>query len=130
VLSPSQNDTSEVDIEAVTEGSSLVNGTINYTTHPSRHPNGTSIADATRSTPFANTNLSTFHEHRFDCEKDGAASFYLDGRLMQRDAHNTPRSGGNVQLKLWADGNSKFGNPKDPQLLEKAEPSPSKTLRS
>jgi hypothetical protein len=107
VLKHHQDDASEVDIEAVTEGSSVVNGTINYTTHPSRHPNGTSIVNATRSVPFANTNLSTFHEHRFDCERDGGASFYLDGRMTQKDAHNTPRKGGNVQLKLWADGNSK-----------------------
>jgi hypothetical protein len=107
-LNNSQDDASELDIEAVTKGTSLVNNTINYTTQPSVFADGTRIPNATLSIPLAdelNTNIEQFHEHRFDCDRDGGALFYLDGKLMQRDAHNVPKFGGNLQLKLWADGN-------------------------
>lgn len=99
----------------MTEGTSLVNNTINYTTQPSQYADGTRIPNATLSLPLSdsfNTNLQIFHEHRFDCDRAGGAKFYLDGKLMQVDAHNIPKFGGSIQLKLWADGNKWWsGNP-------------------
>ena len=107
MLTLSQDDASEIDIEAVTKGTSIVNNTINYSTQPSVNADGTRIPNATLSIPLSeeyNTNLEVFHEHRFDCDKEIGAKFYLDGKLMQVDGHNVPKLGGNLQLKLWADG--------------------------
>lgn len=102
-----QDDRSEIDIEAVTQGTSLVNNTINYTNHPSVDTNGAPIKDATLSIPLTGENsglMSAFREHRFDSSVYGV-NFFLDGNLVKTDNHSVPQDGGSVQFKLWADGN-------------------------
>lgn len=102
-----QDDRSEIDIEAVTQGTSLVNNTINYTNHPSVDANGAPIVDATLSMPLTGANsdlMSTFREHRFDSSAYGV-NFFLDGNMIKTNNHNFPQGGGSVQLKVWADGN-------------------------
>lgn len=103
-----QNDVSELDIEAVTKGDSKVNNTINYTTHPSLKADGTPIPNATLSVPLStkyDTKLDEFHEHRFDSTRAGGSRYYIDGHLMHKDSRLVQKLGGNLQLKLWADGN-------------------------
>ena len=102
-----QNDSSEIDIEAITRGTSVVNNTINYTSHPSTYLNGTPIANATRSLPLdlSENILTTFRQHRFDCHPRLGTKYYLDDQVVHVDSHNIPSSPGNVQLLLWADGN-------------------------
>lgn len=102
-----QNDSSEIDIEAITRGTSILNNTINYTSHPSTYANGTAIVNATRSVPLDSSDsvLTTFREHRFDCHPQHGTKYYLDHQVVHVDSHNIPSSPGNVQLLLWADGN-------------------------
>jgi hypothetical protein len=102
-----QNDSSEIDIEVITRGTSIVNNTINYTSHPSTYPNGTPIANATRSIPLdaSESILTTFQQHRFDCHPKYGTKYYLENEVVHVDGHNIPSSAGNVQLLLWADGN-------------------------
>lgn len=88
----------------MTPGTSIVNNTINYTTQPSTRADGTPIPNATLSIPLENT-LDSFKIHRFDCGPDKGVQYYLDDKLMHTNDHNTPKSGGSLQLKLWADGN-------------------------
>lgn len=102
------DDKSEIDIEAVTQGTSLVNNTINYTTQPSLDSDGKPITNATLSVPISTergTDISIFHEYRFDCDSEDGVEYYLDSRLVHSDTHSMPKIGGNLQLKLWADGN-------------------------
>lgn len=102
-----KDDKSEIDIEIVTPGNSLVNGTVNYTLHPSLGQDGQPIPNATLSLPLAEAGLrpETFHEYRFDSHPKRAVQYSLDGRLVHSNAHNIPSQGGSLQLKLWADGN-------------------------
>jgi hypothetical protein len=106
-ISLSKNDSSEIDIEAITRGTSIVNNTINYTSHPSTYADGTPIANATLSVSLGSSGniLSNFREHRFDCHPDYGTKYYLDDEVVHADGHNIPNSPGNVQLLLWADGN-------------------------
>ena len=100
-----QNDTSEVDIEFVSKGSSIVNNTINYTSHPSVHSDGLPILNATRSVRMPEDDfLATYREHRFDCSPEGV-KYFLDGHLEHADAHSIPQAAGSLQLNLWSDGN-------------------------
>lgn len=99
-----QDDRSELDIEFVTPGTSIVNDTINYTSHPSINSNGTKIPNATVSIPLKDT-LDEYKTHRFDCDAVKGVRYYLDNKLMHTDTHNVPKAGGSLQLKLWADGN-------------------------
>lgn len=97
----------EIDIEAVTQGTSLVNNTINYTNQPSLDTSGAPIPNATLSVPLSEekqTSISVYREHRFDCDSSGV-KFFLDHQLVKIDNHTIPSRGGNLQLKLWADGN-------------------------
>nr|KAK5445897.1 hypothetical protein LTR18_003816 [Exophiala xenobiotica] len=98
---------SEIDVEIVTAGDSLVNNTINYTLHPSLAPDGSPIPNATLSRPLNQSgyNPETFHEYRFDCDPVRGVDFYVDGKLMHTSDNNIPTAGGNLQMKLWADGN-------------------------
>ena len=94
----------------VTKGNSFVNDTINYTTQPSRDADGNRIFNSTLSLPLSrklNTDLKRFHEHRFDVATDTDVQYMLDGKVMHSDSHHTPTHdmGGNLQMKLWADGN-------------------------
>lgn len=93
-----------MDIEVVTPGTSIVNDTINYTTQPSTKKDWSPIPGATLRVPLEDT-LDTFRTHRFDCDANKGVKYYLDDKLMHTDDHNTPRAGGSLQLKLWADGN-------------------------
>ena len=97
-----QNDSSEIDIEIVTDSNSIVNNTINYTEHPSLYPDGLPIPNATLSVPF--TNYTTLQTHRFDCTPQ-TATYYLNNQIMHQDHHNIPHYPGSIQLNLWADGN-------------------------
>lgn len=103
-----QDDRSEIDIEAVTPGTSIVNNTINYTLHPSLSDDGSPIPNATASVPISKVvgRLEDFHEYRFDCHPQKGVDFYVDERLQHSNRHNIPKFGGNLQLKLWADGNN------------------------
>lgn len=104
-LTAPQNDTSEIDIEFVSKGTSIVNNTINYTSHPSVHPDGLPILNATRSVRLPKDDfLALYREHRFDCSPDGV-KYFLDGQLQHVDAHSIPQSAGSLQLNLWSDGN-------------------------
>ena len=47
--------------------------------------------------------MDEYREHRFDWN-DEKVEYYLDGKFMHGDTR-TPNLGGNLQLKLWADGN-------------------------
>jgi len=98
---------SEIDIEIVTPGTSIVNNTINYTLQASLASDGSSIPNATLSVPLNHSSLQpdTFHEYRFDCHPDSGVDFYVDGKSMHANDHHIPTEGGNLQLKLWADGN-------------------------
>ena len=94
----------------VTKGNSFVNDTINYTTQPSLNADGTRIFNSTLSLPLSrklNTDLERFHEHRFDVATDTDVQYMLDGKVMHSDPHHTPTHdmGGNLQMKLWSDGN-------------------------
>ena len=94
----------------VTKGNSFVNDTINYTTQPSLNANGNRIFNSTLSLPLSrklNTDIERFHEHRFDVATDTNVQYMLDGKLMHSDSHHTPTHdmGGNLQMKLWSDGN-------------------------
>jgi hypothetical protein len=103
-LIPLQDDTSEIDIEFVSKGSSIVNNTINYTSHPSMNA-GRPIFNASRSVRMPKDDfLATYREHRFDCSPQGV-EYFLDGRLEHADAHSIPQAGGSLQLNLWSDGN-------------------------
>ncbi|KAK5377513.1 hypothetical protein LTR20_001974 [Exophiala xenobiotica] len=101
------DDRSEIDVEIVTAGDSLVNNTINYTLHPSLAPDGSPIPNATLSRPLNQSgyNPETFHEYRFDCDPVRGVDFYVDGKLMHTSDNNIPTAGGNLKVKLWADGN-------------------------
>lgn len=104
-----KNDSLEVDIEAVTAGTSVMNNTINYTSQPSLNTDGSKIPNATLSFPLSKelgTDLESFHEYRIDCNPRDGVKFFLDNTLKHKTAHNTPNVGGNLQLKLWADGNN------------------------
>jgi hypothetical protein len=92
----------------ITRGTSIVNNTINYTSHPSTYTNGTPITNATRSVSLGSSEniLSTLRLHRFDCHPQYGTKYYLDDKVVHVDSHNIPSSPGNVQLLLWADGNS------------------------
>jgi hypothetical protein len=91
----------------VTAGNSLVNNTINYTLHPSLASDGSPIPNATLSRPLNQSgyNPETFHDYRFDCDPVRGVDFYVDGKLMHTSDNNIPTAGGNLQVKLWADGN-------------------------
>lgn len=101
------DDRSEIDVEIVTAGNSLVNNTINYTLHPSLAQDGSPIPSATVSRPLNQFgyNPETFHEYRFDCDPVRGVDYYVDGKLMHTNDNNIPTAGGNLQVKLWADGN-------------------------
>lgn len=99
-----KDDRSELDIEAVTPGTSLVNDTINYTSHPSVNLNGSKIPNATLSIPLQKT-FDEYKVHRFDCDVEEGVRYYLNDKLIHTDRHNVPRAGGSLQIKLWADGN-------------------------
>lgn len=102
-----QDDTSEIDIEIVTAGDSIVNDTINFTLHPSLAPDGSPIPQATASRPLSDTGFhpERFHEYRFDCHPDLGVDYYVDGKHVHSNDHNVPSQGGTLQVKLWADGN-------------------------
>lgn len=90
----------------VTKGNSLVNDTINYTTHPSLDEQGLPVTDATKRLPLSvkeGTNVDVYREHRFDCDGK-TVKYFLNGKQMHED-NRAPKLGGNLQLKLWADGN-------------------------
>lgn len=87
----------------MTPGTSVVNDTINYTTHPSVNADWTRIPNATLSVPLEHT-LDTFRTHRFDCDHSGSR-YFLDDHMVHEDHRGGPREGGSLQLKLWADGN-------------------------
>lgn len=91
----------------MTAGTSIVNNTINYTLHPSLAGDGSPIPNATLSVPIKEgvTRLEDFHEYRFDCHPRRGVDYYIDGRLVHSNEHNIPSAGGNLQMKLWADGN-------------------------
>ncbi|ETN45358.1 uncharacterized protein HMPREF1541_09189 [Cyphellophora europaea CBS 101466] len=96
-----RDDRSELDIEVVTEGDSLVNGTINYTTHPSTDENGLPVPGATFREPTLaedGTNADVCREHRFDSDDTGVR-YYLDGELRHKDVR-APMLGGNLQVSL------------------------------
>lgn len=99
-----QDDAQELDIEAVTPGTSIVNGTINYTTQPSTKADWSPIPNATLSLPLQET-MNEFRTHRFDCDPVEGIKYYMNDKLMHTDNHNLPKAGGSLQLKLWADGN-------------------------
>lgn len=100
-----QNDSSEFDIEFVSKGNSIVNNTINYTSHPIMDAAGIRIVNATRSVPMpADDFLATYREHRFDSSPQGV-KYFLDGHLEHVDAHSIPQAPGSLQLSLWSDGN-------------------------
>lgn len=89
----------------MSKGSSIVNNTINYTSHPSIQPNGIPILNATRSVRLPKDDfLAVYREHRFDCAPEGV-QYYLDGQLQHSDAHSIPQAAGSLQLNLWSDGN-------------------------
>jgi beta-glucanase (GH16 family) len=102
-----QDDRAEIDVEIVTRGDSLVNDTMNWTTHPSLDAAGLPIFGATVRVPldpkFNGTNIREYHEYRFDYSKENV-KYFLDGTLVHEDLRPPP-PGGNLQLKLWADGN-------------------------
>lgn len=101
-----QNDSSEIDIEVITRGTSILNNTINYTSHPSTYVNGTPIFNATRSVSLEKDDiLTSYRQHRFDCHPHSGTYYFLDDSLVHFDGHSIPASAGNVQLNLWADGN-------------------------
>lgn len=102
-----QDDRSEIDVEIITAGTSLVNNTINYTLHPSVGPDGSPIPNATFSVPIDHMDLhpEKFQEYRFDCHPALGVDYYVDGKLIHSSSHNIPTQGGTLQVKLWADGN-------------------------
>lgn len=106
-LTVTQDDTTEIDIEIVTPGTSLVNNTINYTLHPSLSPDESPISNASLSVALDRSDLrpESFHEYRFDCHPDLGVDFYVDGKFQHHSDHHIPTEGGNLQVKLWADGN-------------------------
>lgn len=64
------------------------------------------IPGATRRYPLSKeegTNIDEFREYRFDWNFN-KVQYFLDGKLMHED-NRVPKDGGNLQLKLWADGN-------------------------
>lgn len=99
-----QDDKSELDIEIVTKGNSIVNDTINYTTQPSLNPDGSRISGATLSIPLTDK-MNSYRTHRFDCNVEHGVKYYLDGTIVHTENHNVPTASGSLQLKLWADGN-------------------------
>ncbi|EXJ89816.1 hypothetical protein A1O3_02883 [Capronia epimyces CBS 606.96] len=114
------DDKAEIDIEIVTPGDSMVNGTINYTLHPSLAPDGSPIANATLSVPLDDSHLrpDTFHEYRFDYHAQRGVQYYLDGALVHTNARDIATLSGNLQFKLWADGNKWWsGTPSTADVL-------------
>ncbi|KIW87336.1 uncharacterized protein Z519_11972 [Cladophialophora bantiana CBS 173.52] len=101
------DDRSEVDIEVITKGTSVVNNTVSFTSHPSRAPNGSPIPGATLSKSLSDPKLNpdAFREYRFDSHPELGVAYYVDGKLIHTNTDNVPDEGGNLQLKLWADGN-------------------------
>lgn len=85
-----------------------MNNTINYTSQPSLTETGLKIPNATLSIPIRQAlhHLEDFHEYRFDCHPEEGVDFYLDGRLVHSNKKHIPTRGGNLQMKLWADGNN------------------------
>lgn len=117
VLTSSKDDQSEIDIEIVTPGNSLVNDTIDYTSHPSLNADGTKIPNATLQRPLANL-VEGFKIHRFDCSPEQGVQYYLDNELVHSNTRNVPHTGGSLQLKLWADGNKWWsGHPSKSDVL-------------
>ncbi|KIW74999.1 hypothetical protein Z517_11770 [Fonsecaea pedrosoi CBS 271.37] len=102
-----RDDRSEIDMEIVTKGTSLVNNTISFTSHPSSAPDGSPVPGATLAKSLDDPQFSTdvFREYRFDSHPDLGVAFYVDGKLVHKNTNNVPKEGGNLQLKLWADGN-------------------------
>ena len=95
----------EIDIEYVSKGNSIVNNTINYTSHPSADSNGVPIFNATRSVRLPHDDfLAVYREHRFDSSPQGV-QYYLDGQFQHANSHSIPQAGGSLQLNLWSDGN-------------------------
>ncbi|KAL2395091.1 hypothetical protein ABEF95_000318 [Exophiala dermatitidis] len=114
------DDKSEIDIEVVTPGDSIVNGTINYTSHPSLASDGQPIPNATLSVPFNQRHLrpEDFHEYRFDSHPRRGVEFYFDGGLVHTSSHSVPLQGGNLQFKVWADGDKWWsGTPSTSDVL-------------
>jgi hypothetical protein len=105
-----QDDNSEIDVELVTNGSSVVSDTINFTSHPSLDSDGQPIPNATLSKSLRDPQFrpEVLHEYRFDSDPDLGVSYYVDGILTHTDRRSVPSGrgmGGNLQFKLWADKN-------------------------
>lgn len=104
-----QDDKSEIDIELVTAGTSLVNNTISFTSHPSLAADGEPIPNATLIKSLNDSHFSPehFREYRFDSHPDLGVRYYVDGNLIHTNTRNVPKegAGGSLQFKLWADGN-------------------------
>ncbi|EXJ59931.1 hypothetical protein A1O7_04079 [Cladophialophora yegresii CBS 114405] len=104
------DDRSEVDIEIVTTGTSFVNNTISFTSHPSLAADGQPIPNATvlKSLSDCRFQPHVFREYRFDIHPDLGVQYFVDGTLVHVNRRNVPGDGrgGNLQFKLWADGNS------------------------
>jgi hypothetical protein len=95
----SQDDVNELDIEIVTNGTSLVSDTINWTTQPSLDAAELPVPGAARKTPLSaqyGTNVDVYREHRFDSHK-AVVEYYLDGQLRHED-YRVPQDGGNLQV--------------------------------
>ncbi|OQV08052.1 hypothetical protein CLAIMM_12379 [Cladophialophora immunda] len=102
-----RDDRSEIDIELITKGTSLVNNTVSFTSHPSRAPDGSPIPGATLAKSLSDPQFQpgVFREYRFDSHPDLGVAYYVDGKLIHKNTDHVPKEGGNLQLKLWADGN-------------------------
>jgi hypothetical protein len=104
-----QDDRSEIDIELVTVGTSFVNNTISFTSHPSLAADGQPIPNATVLKPLSDSQFQpkVFREYRFDSHPDFGVQYFVDGRLVHVNRLNVPTDGmgGSLQFKLWADGN-------------------------
>ncbi|KAK5314622.1 hypothetical protein LTR93_010346 [Exophiala xenobiotica] len=116
-----QSDTQEVDIEYVTDPSSLSNNgpdnpiPLNYTNQAVNPAN----APATHATGPAPSNCTTaVHEYRIDWTPYYTA-FYLDGKLQKKFTTNVPREPGAWIWNNWANGNKGFscGPPKSENTL-------------
>ncbi|KAJ9611764.1 hypothetical protein H2200_004948 [Cladophialophora chaetospira] len=103
------DDRSEIDIELVTPGTSLVENTISFTSHPSLDADGRPIPGATvlRSLNESQFGPDTFCEYRFDSHPDLGVRYFVDGELVHTNTRNVPSEGmgGSLQFKIWADNN-------------------------
>jgi len=103
------DDESEIDIELVTMGTSFVENTISFTSHPSQSADDMPIPGATVLKSLSDSQFypGVFREYRFDSHPDLGVNYYVDGKLIHTNTRNVPREGmgGSLQFKLWADGN-------------------------